>query len=120
VGADPRDSPAPQQGPPAPGLHALGLFFARPCHLDAGMFPGQHGDRRGSLPASALSGGRERYPPVGRVDIPSTGQGYRPALRMRRGRRDIRAEAVPRLEGCAYIRRHLLKIVVLSALAEAA
>ena len=57
----------PQQGPPAPGLHALGLFFARPCRLDAGMFPGQHGDRRGSLPASALSGGRclpERYPPA--------------------------------------------------------
>jgi hypothetical protein len=51
-------------------------------HLDAGMFPGQHGDRRGSLPASALSGGRclsERYPPACRVDIPSTGQGYRPA-----------------------------------------
>jgi hypothetical protein len=27
---------------------------------------------------------------------------------------------VPRLEGCAYIRRHLLKIVVPSALVEAA
>jgi hypothetical protein len=33
----------------------LGLFFARPCRLDAGMFPGQHGDRRGISSRSLVS-----------------------------------------------------------------
>jgi hypothetical protein len=64
------------------------------------MFPGQHGDRRGSLPASALSGGRclsERYPPVGRVDIPSTGQGYRPARSSQIGARAAAASQRSRI-----------------------
>jgi hypothetical protein len=61
----PVHAPLPKPGPPAPVLWALGLFFARPCHLDAGTFLAQHGDRRAALRTGRSSqiGARAR-PPV--------------------------------------------------------
>jgi hypothetical protein len=61
----PRARPTPQAGSAGPGALGLGLFFARPCHLDAGTFLAQHGDRRAALRTGRSSqiGARAR-PPV--------------------------------------------------------